>query len=61
MSKVKADQRAVLIRLDISLIEELEKVAKENTIPRTALIRLILQQYVDKKGKKIIKLIDNSL
>ena len=59
MSKIKTNQRAVLIRLDISLIEELEKVAKENTIPRTALIRLILKQYVDKKGKKIIKLVDN--
>ncbi len=58
MQKSKPNERAVLIRLDISLIEALEKVAKENTIPRTALIRLILQQYVDKKGKKIIKLID---
>ncbi len=58
-SKIKPKQIAVLIRLDASLVKQLEISAKENTIPRSALIRLILKQYVDKKGKKIIKLIDN--
>lgn len=57
-SKSKPKDRAVLMKLDISLIEELEKVAKENALPRSVLIRLILQQYVDKKGNKIVKLID---
>ena len=58
-SKIKPKQIAVLMRIDESLIKQLEIVAKENSIPRSVLIRLILQQYADKKGKKIIKLIDN--
>lgn len=59
MTKVKPKQIAILMRLDASLVKQLEISAKENTIPRSALIRLILKQYADNKGKKIIKLIDN--
>ena len=50
---------AVQVKMNKELLDELEEIAQKNNIPRSALIRLVLQQYVNRKGTKIIKLGDD--
>ncbi len=49
---------AVQLRMSKKLVAELEDIARRNNLPRSALIRLILSQYVIKQGDKPIRLTD---
>ena len=50
---------AVQLRLSKELIGKLEDIARRNNLPRSALIRLVLSQYVQKQGDKLIRLSDD--
>ena len=58
MPKTKNDQldAVVNIRIEMELLKDLELIAKENGIARSALMRLILRSYTKRKGKKTVKL-----
>ena len=47
------------LRLSKELVGQLEDIARRNNLPRSALIRLVLSQYVHKQGDKLIRLSDD--
>ena len=49
----------VQLRINKELIGKLEDIARRNSLPRSALIRLVLSQYVQKQGDKLIRLSDD--
>ena len=49
----------VQLRINKELIGKLEDIAQRNHLPRSALIRLVLSQYVQKQGDKPIRLSDD--
>lgn len=55
-SKPKKLESTVQVKTSTKLLDQLEAIAQKNTIPRTALIRLVLQRYVDDEGDKLINL-----
>ena len=58
MAKLKPKnlESTVQVKTSTKLLDQLEAIAQKNTIPRTALIRLVLQRYVDDEGDKLINL-----
>lgn len=55
-TKTKKMECTLSIKFDAELLRALEQIANDNSIPRSALIRMVLKAYVKKKGQKTIKL-----
>lgn len=58
MPKIKGDHldAVVNLRIEKGLLKDLERIAKDNGLPRAALMRLVLKGFVNKKGKKTVKI-----
>ena len=50
---------AMQIKISTELVKQLEEIAQQNHIPRAALIRLVLAEYVNRKGNKTLRLSDD--